>query len=308
MTVLRRGDEAASTDACSTTADRSIAPETGPTSTTLGQDARTADLGFRLADHLERSTQPVRFEPAESLPTVAGYEILGMLGRGGMGIVYQARQTRLKRLVALKMILAGTHADTGELARFQSEAEAVARLHHPNIVQIYETGEIDGNPFLSLEFVEGGSLAQRLGGVPQEPKLAAELTRVVADALEAAHQRGIVHRDLKPANVLLTADGVPKVADFGLAKTSTLDPVKPRAARSSGHRATWPPSRLGPRSRVGRPPTCTPWARLLYEILTGRPPFRGTTVLETLELVEHQEPVAAVAFSREFQQTSRRSA
>ena len=136
-------------------------------------------------------------------PTVAGYEIDGVLGRGGMGVVYKARQKLLKRPVALKMILGGSHASEHDQARFRVEAEAVARLQHPNIVQIYEVGEQDGYPYLSLEFVSGGSLAQRLAGTPLPGPEAAQLVETLARAIHAAHLRGVIHRDLKPGNVLL---------------------------------------------------------------------------------------------------------
>src|SRR5205823_2964290 len=135
--------------------------------------------------------------------TFGGYELLSVLGRGGMGIVYKARQIRLQRLVALKMILGGTHAGPEDLARFRLEAEAVARLQHPNIVQIYEVGEQDGRPFFSLEFVDGGSLDKKLNGTPQPARVAAQLVAQLAQAMHYAHQRGVVHRDLKPANILL---------------------------------------------------------------------------------------------------------
>src|SRR5262249_23292515 len=139
------------------------------------------------------------------------------------GVVYKARQTNLKRLVALKMILAGEHAGSEHRTRFRSEAESVARLRHPNIVQIYEVGDTGKEPFLTLEYVEGGSLAKKIAGAPQPPRQAAELVRTLAQAVEAAHAQGVIHRDLKPANVLLTSEGIPKVTDFGLAKQLDSD-------------------------------------------------------------------------------------
>src|SRR5262249_52058539 len=158
------------------------------------------------------------FDAGLSRVNVPGFEVLGELGRGGMGVVYRARQTALKRLVALKMILSGVHAGPQELARFQSEAQAVARLQHPNIVQIYEVDQHEGLPYFALEFVGGRSLAQRHDGRPQPARYAAELVEALARAVHHAHQHGIVHRDLKPANVLLTVAGTPKLTDFGLSK------------------------------------------------------------------------------------------
>jgi hypothetical protein len=144
-------------------------------------------------------------------PTIPGYEIQQVLGQGGMGVVYKARQTGLQRLVALKMIQRGVLARPEDLARFRQEAVAVAQLQHANIVQIYEIGEHEGRPFFSLELVEGGNLGQKLAGLPQPPDQAAQLVETLARAVQAAHQRGIIHRDLKPANILLAANPKPEI-------------------------------------------------------------------------------------------------
>jgi WD40 repeat protein/serine/threonine protein kinase len=245
------------------------------------------------------------------LPVVPGYEVLGLLGRGGMGVVYQARQTKLNRLVALKMILAGAQAEPEDLARFRSEAEAVARLHHPNIVQIYEVGEHDGLPFFSLEFLDGGSLAQHLHGMPQPPRAAAELLRTLARAVQHAHEHGIVHRDLKPGNILLVSRGVvsgewspdttrhsplttyqPKIADFGLAKCLDDDSGRTRSGALLGTPNYMAPEQAAGHARAVGPATDV-WAlgAILYELLTGRPPFQGETLLATLDQVRSHEPV-----------------
>jgi serine/threonine-protein kinase len=225
-------------------------------------------------------------------PVVDGYEILSVLGKGAMGIVYEARHTQLNRLVALKMILAGPHADAAQLARFRTEAEAVARAQHPHIVQIYDIGEADGRPYFSLEFCGGGSLAQKLDGTPLAATEAAQLVATLADAIEAAHRRGIVHRDLKPANVLLTAEGAVKIGDFGLAK---------RLEEGAGQTATGAvmgtPSYMAPEQAAGKVKEIGPAAdvyalgAILYDLLTGRPPFKAATPLETLQQVQEQEPV-----------------
>jgi serine/threonine-protein kinase len=152
-----------------------------------------------------------------AVPEVSGYEIQGELGRGGMGVVYKARQLKLDRFVALKMILAGGHAAEESLARFRTEAKAIARQQHPNIVQVFEIGEQNGWPFFSLEFCSGGSLEKKLAGTPLPPREAAKLVEVLARAMDHAHQHGVLHRDLKPAIVLMLEDGTPKITDFGLA-------------------------------------------------------------------------------------------
>ena len=196
------------------------------------------------------------------MPTVAGYEIKGELGRGGMGVVYKARHVRLNRPCALKMILAGAHASPEDVARFVTEAEAIARLEHPSIVQIRHIGDADGLPFLELEYVAGGSLDQQLDGTPWPTTRAARLAEQVALGIAEAHRQGIVHRDLKPSNVLLAADGTPKVGDFGLAKMLDSQSALTRASRSWARPATWRPSRPrgGPR-RLARPWMSTRWGR-----------------------------------------------
>jgi tRNA A-37 threonylcarbamoyl transferase component Bud32 len=226
------------------------------------------------------------------LPAVPGYAIEGLLGRGGMGVVYKARHVALKRTVALKMIRAGVHAGDQERARFKAEAEAVARLQHPNIVQVFEVGEAGGCPFCALEFVEGGSLAQKLRGAPLPPREAAALVEALARGMHLAHARNVVHRDLKPANVLLAADGTPKITDFGLGRQLDTDS---RATRDGAVMGT--PSCMAPEQAFGRTHEAGPAAdvyalgAILYECLTGRPPFKGATVGETLDQVRTQEPV-----------------
>ncbi len=225
-------------------------------------------------------------------PSIPGYEILGTLGRGGMGVVYKARQSGLNRLVALKMIIGGSHAGSRQLARFRIEAEAVAQLKHPNIVQIYDIGEVDDMPYVSLELLEGGDLDDRLAGTPQPGVQAAELMATLARAVHAAHQARIVHRDLKPANVLLTADGVPKITDFGLAKRLESDDNQTNSGDIMGT-----PSYMAPEQAMGRTKDVGPAAdiyalgAILYEVLTGRPPLKGETVIETVRMVVHEEPV-----------------
>src|SRR5262245_10368560 len=225
-------------------------------------------------------------------PAVPGYEILAELGRGGMGIVYQARQCSLKRPVALKMILAGFHADSAARTRFSTEAEAIARLQHPNIVQIHELGEHEGGAFLSLEFVEGGNLLQKTAGIAQPERFAAGLVETLARAVHYTHERGIVHRDLKPTNVLLAADGTPKITDFGVAKFLDADAGATRTETLLGTPNYMAPEQAaGDSKKVGAAADVYSLGAILYELLTGRPPFRGATPLSTLEQVRTQDPV-----------------
>jgi predicted Ser/Thr protein kinase len=231
-------------------------------------------------------------DAAPVAPILPGYEVLGELGRGGMGVVYRARQRGLNREVALKVLRAGGDAEPHELARFKAEAEAVARLHHPNIVQIHEIAEHDGRPCLCLELVDGGGLDARLQGQPLPPEQAAELVATLAEAMHAAHQRGIVHRDLKPANILLTADGTPKITDFGLAKRLDRGSQHTQSGSILGTPQYMAPEQAGGSSRnIGPAADIYSLGAILYELLTGRPPFQGEHFLDTLDQVRWQVPV-----------------
>jgi putative hemolysin len=273
-------------------------------------DAESVDL------HNEPATLPPVPSAAHDLRAgLPGYEILEEVGRGGMGVVYKARHLALKRVVALKMILGGTYADEASRERFRAEAEIIARLNHPNIVQVYECGEQSGIPFFSLEFCDGGSLDRKLGGTPLPPSRAARLLAVLARAVEAAHARGLVHRDLKPGNILLqsppalggghaaargqdvgqlrpAARGwIPKVSDFGLAKDMDV------SARTATGAILGTPSYMAPeqaaseRRKIGPKADVYALGAILYECLTGRPPFKGPTPLDTVLQVMSDEPV-----------------
>ena len=215
------------------------------------------------ADHLSLPPM-VAVRPggtARGFPEVPGYVIEDELGRGGMGVVYKARHLRLNRVVALKMVLHAEHAGAEERARFQTEAEAVARLQHPGIVQIHEVGEHSGLAFFSLEFCPGGSLAGKLGGTPLPPREAATLVEGLARAMQTAHDKGVVHRDLKPANVLLAENGTPKVTDFGLAKKLDEEGRTATGAIMGTPSYMAPSRRAGNRKRSAQRWTCTPWER-----------------------------------------------
>jgi WD40 repeat protein len=223
--------------------------------------------------------------------SVPGYEIIEELGRGGMGVVYKARQTGLNRDVALKMILAGGHASAGDMARFKSEAEAVAKLQHPKVVQVYEVGEAGGLPYFSLEFCPGGSLQRRLGGMPLPPKQAAELIETLAQAVHAAHQAGVIHRDLKPGNVLLAAGDIPKVTDFGLAKQIDSGTGRTATGAILGTPSYMAPEQASASKEIGPAADTYALGAILYELLTGRPPFKAATPLDTVLQVVSAEPV-----------------
>jgi serine/threonine protein kinase/tetratricopeptide (TPR) repeat protein len=248
-------------------------------------------------------------------PEIRGYQILGELGHGGMGVVYKARHLRLNRVVALKMVLAGAQASPEDLLRFLAEAENIAQVQHPNIVQVHEIGQHGRVPYFAMEYLAGGSLSQKTKGTPVEAEVAARLVEMLARGVHAAHQRGIIHRDLKPANVLLQIEdgrlqtesqalsesksailnlqsAIPKITDFGLAKRLEADSGLTRTGQLMGTPSYMPPEQArGQIRKLG--PTCDVYAlgAILYEMLTGRPPFRGTSVTETLDQVVNQEVV-----------------
>ncbi|MEQ1829349.1 MAG: serine/threonine-protein kinase [Pirellula sp.] len=285
----------------------------------FAEELKCQDAFHRMIDAgLEHDEQPSQsmesLEPVSDrasntpFPDVPGYEILSELGRGGNGVVYKARHIQLNRFVALKMLLAGHFASPNLLRRFLVEAEATARLQHPNIVQIYEVGQIEGRPFLALEFVNGGTLSQSVNGRPLPPREAVSIVKQLARAVHFAHEQGVVHRDLKPGNVLIQKlsslhgsdsehDSQLKIADFGLAKL-IAEPIERRseAATMSGDvlgTATY----MSPEQARGDLLTLTPstdiysLGAILYELLTGRPPFVGVQPIEVLGQVLNDEPM-----------------
>lgn len=220
------------------------------------------------------------------------YELLDEIARGGMGVVYKARQIQLDRLVALKMILAGQFASAADVRRFHDEAEAAAKLDHPNIVPVYEVGEHEGQHYFSMQFVEGHSLAQRLGE-PLANREAAEIVKACAEAVHYAHQRGVIHRDLKPGNVLMDARGQPRITDFGLAKR--LDQDKGSLTVTGqvlGTPSYMPPEQAGGTAKqIGPPADVYALGAVLYALVTGQPPFQGRDPAHTLRLVVDEEPI-----------------
>jgi len=227
---------------------------------------------------------------ADELPSLPGYDCLSEVGRGGMAVVYRAVDRRLGRTVAIKTVRPG--ADRDERERLRREAEAVAALQHPNVVQVLQVFEHEGRLFVVSEFVPGGTLAARAAGAPMAADEAAALVEILADAVAWAHARGIIHRDLKPTNVLLAEDGTPKISDFGLAKRVGEDSELTRTGIVAGSPCYMAPEQIEDAMGAGPPADVWSLGAILYDLLTGRPPFRGTTVIETLDLVRTADPVA----------------
>ncbi|HUG71294.1 MAG TPA: serine/threonine-protein kinase [Pirellulaceae bacterium] len=270
-------------------------PTDGNHPAAVGDDTATAEFIAGLArpsdSRRRRDRAPSSSDPP---PTIPGYEIHHELGRGGMGVVYKARHHALKRVVALKMILAGSHASPDQLARFHAEAEAVAQLMHPNIVQVHDVGEHNGLPFFSLEFIDGHALSDEIEGQPVPPVRAAELVEVIARAMHHAHMHGIIHRDLKPANILLTRDGQPKVTDFGLVKRLEGDAGQTHTGAIMGTPRYMSPEQGRGEKDVGVPTDVYALGGILYCALTGRAPFVGATGMDTLMQLLHDDPVPLV--------------
>ena len=229
---------------------------------------------------------------ALTLPALFGdYELLEEIGRGGMGVVYRARQRSLGRIVAVKMLLRRELASAADLARFQSEAEAAARLDHPGIVSVFEVGELERHPFYSMQYVEGTTLARRLAAGPIPARETATLMAQVAEAVHVAHSRGVLHRDLKPSNILIDLDGFPRVSDFGLAKRLEADASVTHTGAILGTPCYMSPEQAaGSRGDVG--PASDVWSlgAILYQMLTGRPPFQGSSPMDTLLAVLESDP------------------
>ena len=221
---------------------------------------------------------PSAHRPPTTLPQLDGYDVQAVLGHGGMGVVYLAWDRRLKRPVALKMLLAGAFASTADLERFRRGAEAEAALRHANIVPIYDVGDLDGQPYFTMEFVEGGSLAQKLSGAPMPAVEAAGFLATLAEAVQAAHDCGIIHRDLKPANILLTPDGTPKITDFGLARRLEDASGLTQSGATLGTPSYMAPEQArGGTQTVGTAADVYALGAILYEALTERPPFKAET-------------------------------
>jgi serine/threonine protein kinase len=264
-------------------------PDEPPSEPRKGNESQVAPTQFfapgSAPDHAPTQGQRLHY--------FGDYELLSEVARGGMGVVYRARQVSLNRIVALKLILAGNLAGSEEVARFKREAEAAAKLDHPHIVPIYEIGEHDGHHYFSMGFVTGRTLAEELATGPMDPRRAAQLLAQVAAAVEYSHQQGVIHRDLKPANILLDGKGGPRVTDFGLAKRIEGDSELTRSGQILGTPAYMPPEQAaGKLDEVGPRADVYALGAILFAMLTGRPPFQAANPIDTLLQVLHHEPLA----------------
>jgi WD40 repeat protein len=269
---------------------------------------------FRNRDAIQRIAEPIQqqlSEQATIAPSAApatsttvryfgDYELLEEIARGGMGVVYKARQVSLNRVVALKMILSGQLASPADVARFRAEAEAAGNLDHPNIVPIYEVGEHEGQHYFSMKLIEGGSLVSQVGTLMHKPREAAQLLATVARAVHHAHQRGLLHRDLKPGNILINAQGLPHVTDFGLARRVEGDSGLTQSGVIVGTPSYMAPEQGRAEKQLSTAIDVYSLGAIFYELLTGQPPFRASTPLDTLLQVLDREPVPPRAFCRKL--------
>ncbi|MEM9645759.1 MAG: serine/threonine-protein kinase [Planctomycetota bacterium] len=237
------------------------------------------------------SLPPSKVHP--SAREFGSYELLEEIARGGMGVVFKAREKTLNRIVALKMILTGQLAGKEDVQRFRAEAEAAARLDHAGIVPIYEIGQVEDQHYFAMSFIDGKSLAERMTQGPLPPREAAKLIRKICLAMAYAHGRGVIHRDLKPANVLVDADGQPKVTDFGLAKQTASDSNLTGTGQILGTPAYMPPEQAAGKSdEIGPLADVYSIGAMLYALLSGRPPFQAATPIDTLRQVLDRDPVS----------------
>src|SRR5271165_6780868 len=297
---LRPSEETAARAESSPAAEApTIAPVNPPTSPVPGmarlsvhEDATLAPGDQATLDHGPSPAVDAADPSPIRVRYFGDYEIIREIARGGMGVVFQARQVSLNRPVALKMILAGQLANDTDVKRFYTEAEAAANLDHPGIVPIFEVGQHEGQHYFSMGFVEGQSLAQRLADGPLPPREAAELIAKVAQAIEFAHQRGVNHRDLKPANILLDRNDNPRVTDFGLAKKLQTDSGLTGSGQIMGTPSYMPPEQAGGhRGEVGPEADVYALGATLYALVTGRPPFQAAAPMDTVIQVISDEPV-----------------
>ena len=270
-------------------------------------DAVLSDAGTTCADTaatIMDSASDRSAGPEEALPEIPGYQVLRELGRGGMGVVYEARQNNLNRLVAVKLLPGGRQATAAAQARFKAEVESIGRLQHPNLIQVFEVGELNGRGFYSMEYMADGSLEDRIASTPLPPRKAAELVEILARAMQVVHERGVVHRDLKPANILLTgvdaADersgvigfGRPKISDFGLAKRMDAPSGPTLTEHVLGTPSYMAPEQATGHSRqVGPATDIYSLGAILYRLLIGRPPFVGESAMEIIMQVAAGDPI-----------------
>lgn len=250
----------------------------------VASDARSA------SQTMEQKPEPVR--PGVAPAPNGEYELLEEIGRGGMGIVYRARQQSLNRVVAIKRLLAGGFSTSQNEARFRAEAEAAAKLAHPHIVSVYEVGSLDGQPYFSMQLVQGTTLSERLAAGPMPPREAAAMLAKVCRAIHYAHQQGVLHRDLKPSNILIDQVGEPHVSDFGLAKQIEGPESLTRSGAVLGTPSYMPPEQAaGNRGELGPASDVYSLGAILYQMLTGRPPFQAASPVDTVLLVLEQDPL-----------------